>query len=204
MNGFSTVSLSPSGKLTLPNNDFIEASAGITQLISTGTNNLTVGWINDPEDGSLGFASIGLYNTGVAISASPSGGLGGNQWTFDTSGVLTFPSANRIYEDQDRLIIDGTNGDGYVEINGSASILIGYNSLANVVLGNANGGNQVDIVGEKMRILNTIVPTSSKGSSGDTAGQIAVNNGYVYYCTGDYTNGDADIWRRVAWSNDTW
>lgn len=47
-------------------------------------------------------------------------------------------------------------------------------------------------------------PTTSKGKEGDEAGSVVVDGDYIYYCHADYTDGIADIWRRVAWSNDTW
>jgi hypothetical protein len=52
--------------------------------------------------------------------------------------------------------------------------------------------------------VKTFAPGTSKGSEGDKEKDIVFNNGYIYYCTADYTDGQADIWKRVAWSNDTW
>ena len=49
-----------------------------------------------------------------------------------------------------------------------------------------------------------IGPTTSKGATGDTAGSVVFDGGYIYYCTADYTDGIADIWKRVQWSTDTW
>ena len=48
------------------------------------------------------------------------------------------------------------------------------------------------------------VPGTSKGVAGDKAGTLAFNSSYIYYCTTNYTNGVADIWKRLAWSGDTW
>lgn len=47
------------------------------------------------------------------------------------------------------------------------------------------------------------VPTSSLGQSGDVAGRVADNSTYHYFCTGTY-DGATNIWKRVAWSNNTW
>lgn len=47
-------------------------------------------------------------------------------------------------------------------------------------------------------------PTTSKGKEGDEAGSVVVDGTYIYYCTTDYTDGVADIWKRVQWSADTW
>jgi hypothetical protein len=47
------------------------------------------------------------------------------------------------------------------------------------------------------------VPTASTGKAGDKAGMVAYNSSYTYYCTGTY-DGTTNIWKRVAWSVDTW
>ena len=47
-------------------------------------------------------------------------------------------------------------------------------------------------------------PTTSKGKEGDEAGSVVFDGSYIYYCHTDYTDGVADIWKRVQWSNDTW
>ena len=47
-------------------------------------------------------------------------------------------------------------------------------------------------------------PSTSKGASGDAAGDVAMDNDYIYRCTANYTDGVADIWKRVAFSTDTW
>jgi hypothetical protein len=49
-----------------------------------------------------------------------------------------------------------------------------------------------------------VAPASSKGSQDDEEGSVAFDNEYIYYCIQSYSDGQADIWKRVAWSNDTW
>ena len=49
-----------------------------------------------------------------------------------------------------------------------------------------------------------VAPTTSKGQEGDEVGSVVFDGTYIYYCTADYTDGVADIWKRVQWSNDTW
>ena len=44
------------------------------------------------------------------------------------------------------------------------------------------------------------VPTGSTGSSGDRAGDIAVDAGYFYVCTTDY-DGTSDIWKRISFAS---
>jgi hypothetical protein len=51
------------------------------------------------------------------------------------------------------------------------------------------------------RIVN--VPTSSVGSQGNIQGDLAFDNTYIYYCTANYDD-SSNIWKRLAWSEDTW
>mgnify|MGYP006288046555 CR=1 FL=1 len=47
-------------------------------------------------------------------------------------------------------------------------------------------------------------PITSKGTEFDLLGQLAFDNDYIYYCVASYSNGFDDIWKRLAWSSDTW
>ena len=49
----------------------------------------------------------------------------------------------------------------------------------------------------------TDVPVTSAGSEGDKQGMVAFDDSYFYYCTADFDSSTI-IWKRVAWSNDTW
>ena len=46
-------------------------------------------------------------------------------------------------------------------------------------------------------------PSTSIGASGDLQGMVAFDGTYMYYCTANY-DGGTNIWKRVAWSGDTW
>jgi hypothetical protein len=46
-------------------------------------------------------------------------------------------------------------------------------------------------------------PSTSVGFDTDKEGDIAFDGEYFYYCVNDY-DGESNIWKRVAWSNDTW
>lgn len=46
-------------------------------------------------------------------------------------------------------------------------------------------------------------PVTSVGLPGDVAGLLAPDLNYLYYCTAPY-DGITHIWKRVAWSTDTW
>ena len=63
-----------------------------------------------------------------------------------------------------------------------------------------------DIIGFDSYNYATIVgvPLTSKGIAGHKLNDIAFSSTYIYYCTENYTNGVANIWKRLLWSADTW
>lgn len=66
----------------------------------------------------------------------------------------------------------------------------------------ANSSLTMAINGDKVRIR-SLVPTTSIGAAGDEIGLVAFDSTYMYYCTSQY-NGFSNIWKRVAWSANTW
>lgn len=113
-------------------------------------------------------------------------------WTFDPTGTLTAPGD---------IIATGNVGEfGTVNANylghitGQTQIQIGDGNLAN--------GQTIVITDQRVRIL-AAVPATSIGSSGDYVGSVAFNSTYIYYCTANY-DGVTNIWKRLAWSGDTW
>jgi len=118
-------------------------------------------------------------------------GTTNNNWTFNENGTLTAPGD---------IIATGHVGEfGTVNANylghvGQSQIQIGDGNLAN--------GQSIVITDQRVRIM-AAVPATSIGSSGDYIGSVAFNSSYIYYCTANY-NGVNNIWKRVAWSGDTW
>jgi len=55
----------------------------------------------------------------------------------------------------------------------------------------------------KVKITSVGVPVTSIGVAGDELGMIAFNGSYIYYCTADHDS-ITNIWKRIAWSGDTW
>lgn len=55
----------------------------------------------------------------------------------------------------------------------------------------------------RISIPNCTVPSTSIGATTDTKGMIAMDNTYIYFCSADY-DGVTNVWKRVAWSTDTW
>ena len=54
-----------------------------------------------------------------------------------------------------------------------------------------------------MVISTSGVPATSIGQPGTPVGAIAFDSDYIYYCVAPH-DGSTNIWKRVAWSNDTW
>lgn len=78
-------------------------------------------------------------------------------------------------------------------ITAAATSTISITATGNLTLSSNTG---------KVKITST-VPSTSIGASGDEEGMVAFDGTYMYYCTTDY-DGAANIWKRVAWSGDTW
>jgi hypothetical protein len=117
---------------------------------------------------------------------------------FGANGNMSIPGG---ISSSDHLFLDANYDGGYSVYIGNDHPTSG--TLGGVIIGDSRGGF-VEVVTEKLIINNTAVPLTSKGVSGDQAGQTAFDDTYIYRCTAAYTDGVADIWKRVALSNDTW
>ena len=105
----------------------------------------------------------------------------------NSSGNLTLTADNYV-------IIDSDN-------NGQINIGV-ESGIGNVLLGNIDNGTDV-IVNGRLFHGGGIAPASSIGADGDFKGEVVFDNSYIYYCTANY-DGVTNIWKRVAWSGDTW
>lgn len=136
----------------------------------------------------------------------------GMGWTGLTNGISGTPisivnkSTNVTYPEQvvsDITLSNNTDTQGRIYIGAYDLIAEIYNSWTfeyngtvifpdNTIQSTAWAGGKV-----------VTAPTTSIGISTHKQGDIAFNNSYFYYCTANY-NGTDNIWKRVAWSNDTW
>lgn len=55
----------------------------------------------------------------------------------------------------------------------------------------------------KTKFPSVTAPASSIGATGDVQGMVAFTSSYIYYCSANY-DGSTNIWKRLAWSGDTW
>ena len=107
---------------------------------------------------------------------------GGITTTEYTTGVGVFNSDNNI---------TGLLSNGNTVIIAAGSLGWSFDRDGNVTFPSGN----------KFAVVN--VPTTSKGQTGDIAGMIAANTTDFFYCSAAYDS-SSDIWKRVAWSADTW
>lgn len=166
----------------------------ILKLNSTGTIRLA------PGADILNSSNVSVLNMGtgnVKFNAS-------NVYT--ETGTLTFytngaaSGANRINFAADQFSVNAT-ANIYINSGDTTRITSGnltgqpktwtYNSAGSITF--PDGGN--------FRFGNP--PPTSQGESDNRAGEIAVNGAYIYYCTADF-DGSTNIWKRVAFSIDTW
>jgi hypothetical protein len=119
------------------------------------------------------------------------------QWTFDSEGILYGPAMGGLW-------VTGISGK-------SEEWPLYVGSPQSVVLDGSNGeflsdanipGNQIATLSDRAYIR-VNVPTSSLGQAGDVAHLVADDASHHYFCTGTY-DGTTHIWKRIAWSNDTW
>lgn len=107
-------------------------------------------------------------------------------------------------------------GDGLSVNAGTISVTKGsqsnpfdsLNSLGDIVTQGAVTA-QDDITTQGNVYANTVIisktfPATSKGNPGDIAGMLAFDTGHLYYCVTTYTDGVANIWRRVSWTSNQW
>ena len=127
--------------------------------------------------------------------------VGTNTWTFSTDGSILFPGGMSIqttYSGGNRLIIDGSQGDGYLQLDSSAAVLIGTNSNGSVSIGNPEEGTWTEIVSRKVLFGNQDIPVSSTGKPGDMPGQVAFDSSFIYYCAGLFNGITYNVVHNIA------
>lgn len=97
------------------------------------------------------------------------------------------------------------NPDGTLTLPNSGDILRNGNSVIPNLATVATTGNYNDLDYRPNLLYRQVnAPATSKGQPGDLMNDIAFDGGFVYYCVSDHIDGVADIWKRVAFSVDTW
>ena len=172
-----------------------------------------------PDPNNTGFSIVRA--TGVTFTAGESYTFVReepyeNQWTFGPNGVLfgpamggvKVPAITNTAPDND-LFIYVNGADANLRLVSDQDISL-YTEFGDILLsgdggeyvGSASPENQIATMGD-IAYTRVTVPTSSIGQLADVAGLVADDASHHYYCTGSY-DGETHIWKRVAWSVDTW
>lgn len=135
-------------------------------------------------------------------------------WKFGTNATLTFPMpANDDIPSIEFPIPDFENGSAGIVLSPSGLVVRILDSgwtFSPLLTGEGTvpakitfpDGTQQTTAWAGGRVVGA--PSFSTGAEGDRAGDIAFSSDYFYYCIADYTDGLSNIWKRVAWSAETW
>ena len=187
------------GALTLPTGSVIEDSPSYIKLTPAGGANEYQALLIYPTAGDGnhihlaapygGGTELYLGNDLHYVKLATSGnvevlandGINIAGWIFGTDGDLKIPGNIK------------SEGNINIEINLADSTLRRWQFGEDGNLTFPDGGN--------LRVSG--IPASSIGLAGDTAGMLAFNASYAYYCTASY-DGVTNIWRRTAHDVATW
>ena len=139
-----------------------------------------------------------------------------NYWSFNSNGVFSGPAmggvkvpaiANTGPDDDLYIYVNGANADLRLQSDQDINLYTEYGDIllsadGGAYIGSASPENEIATAGD-IAYRRVDVPSSSIGQLSDVAGLVADDASYHYYCTGAY-DGDTHIWKRIAWSNDTW
>ena len=119
--------------------------------------------------------------------------------TFITYGdIVVNPTTSTIQTTTNDITL--TPGGGEVVVTGhvlsDTTNTKDLGSTANVWRGIF--GTKLTATGDRINITTVNTPATAKGVTGDLIGDISVDADYIYYCTTTWTDGVADIWKRVA------
>lgn len=133
------------------------------------------------NNGAGGFGRVGWF---THPDQTFSDGINTRIWGLDTAGAVAI------------RVNDGSSATGKYWLFGKNGNLV-LPAGATIVDTNGNDRASYTVVP---------VPTASTGQPGDRPGMWAFDLTYAYYCVAFYDEliPLANIWKRVAWSNDTW
>ena len=174
--------------------------------LTYGTNNIGLGpsalYGATNCDNNISIGQMSLYSVSTGSNNIAIGFNAGRYYNPSGNFSLTTPQ-NCIYignntrsfaNSQTDEIVIGNNAFGH----GSHTITLGDTLNTDIFL---NGSIHVATI--DTLIIQRAAPASSIGSAGDIAGMVAADNTYFFYCTATY-DGTTNIWKRIAWSADTW
>jgi hypothetical protein len=192
-------------------------SEGWTVKNANGSVAVEITSATSPEPGEVTFtvAEANFFVPEDSYQFFPPENFDGDiQWEFAPNGAIYGPAMGgvrvpaivnvqageelNIYANRARTVI-GADKDVLVYSDGGDIVL---NADDGEYLGSVSEGNQIARISD-IPYNQTTVPSSSLGQDGDIVGLVADDATHHYYCTGTY-DGETNIWKRIAWSSDTW
>jgi len=120
----------------------------------------------------------------------------------DTDGIRIIDNNITSTRSNDDLVLLAS-GTGLVDIVPNVRVLRTNNIIGDATLTMyATNDLFIQSLSGRLSLIGS-VPGTSVGVSGDQAGMVAFDSLYIYYCTASYDS-SSNIWKRVAWSGDTW
>ena len=120
----------------------------------------------------------------------------------DTDGIRIIDNNITSTRSNDDLVLLAS-GTGLVDIVPNVRVLRTNNIIGDATLTMyATNDLFIQSLSGRLSLIGS-VPGTSVGVSGDQAGMVAFDSSYIYYCTASYDS-SSNIWKRVAWSGDTW
>lgn len=168
------------------------------------------------ETGATGIGATGATGpTGPAGSTGATGPVGAT----GDAGPSGIPGSGSAFQGGTQTIVGtGTNQNIIIDPNGTGDVEINAPALIPSTNHTEDIGTSIKrwrngyidaiyygdgSVGTSANgILGVAPPTTKNGIRGHKQGMFAFDNNYIYYCTSDWTDGTAYIWKRIQWG--TW
>ena len=225
--GTSTWTFGGNGNLTLPNSGVIGEIANPSGFPGYSIRLQPTGYINSNQQllvyptggqdfnhlhltsGDLTVTDLYLGNDDQYVKVATDGkiyiGTNNNtkQWTFDSDGSTVFPNGAKLNNGTSlqfatdngvvaSIDLRDTSGRGFY--TGSDGYTLRSNGTYNWIFGGDG----------RTKFPTATAPAHSYGAAGDTAGMVAFDSSYIYYCTANYVDNSTNIWKRVALDATPW
>jgi len=183
----------------------------ITDGININDNNITTTRSNDNLVLDPTGTGVVEVRSAITVSGTITGNLTGNvtgNISGNVTGDITTDGINitdnniTTTRSNDDLVLNAS-GTGRVDIVPNVKTLRTNNIVGDATLTMyATDDLFIQSLSGRLSLIGS-VPGTSVGVTGDQAGMVAFDASYIYYCTASYDS-SSNIWKRVAWSGDTW
>jgi hypothetical protein len=143
-------------------------------------------------------------NTGILKNSEATWQLNGIALELPEYGLINSRTAITIQAtdvDQSGGAVNGSGSGFYAEV---FAMVYAYDDVVIRANNNAVNKDWWFQTNGRLRFPTATVPARSFGAVGDTAGLVALDADYIYYCTANYVNNSTNIWKRTAWADTSW